>query len=122
MYFYSLVSSNSFAVKTFFGGKEFATAKQSIDDAATRYKDSMGYLTITMTAELLHHDKDDKREKVLEWVWKGDYWKRHKNIRDRRVANTGKGFLESDAVKAWRTGTGSQSLICLGIRTSPSRH
>jgi hypothetical protein len=76
----------------------------------------MGYLTVSMTAELLHHSKDEKREKMLDWVWKGDYWSKQKNLRDRRVANTGKKFLEDDQIKEWRSRTDKPFLICLGIR------
>ena len=75
----------------------------------------MGYLTVSMTAELLRHDKDEKRGKILDWVWKGDYWTKQKNLRDRRVPNTGKGFLDDEHIRAWR-GTGNQFIICLGIR------
>lgn len=77
--------------------------------------DSMGLLTAVMTAELLQHDKMERREKILAWLWKGDYWKRHKNLRDRRVPKTGKWFLECDRFKDWRNGLGSPLLLCLGM-------
>lgn len=105
--------------RSVFGSGNFRAAKKNIEESASRYKDSMGYLTVSMTAELLHHDKDEKREKILDWVWKGDYWTKHKNLRDRRVPNTGKGFLADERIQAWRTGTGNPILICLGIRTAP---
>jgi hypothetical protein len=101
-----------------FASVRFQVAKKNLEDAATRYKDSMGYLTVSMTAELLHHDKDEKREKTLDWVWKGDYWSKHKNLRDRRVPNTGKGFVEDKRIQEWRTGPGNPFILCLGIRTS----
>jgi hypothetical protein len=101
-----------------FASVRFHAAKRKLEDAATRYKDSMGYLAVSMTAELLHHDKDEKREKTLDWVWKGDYWSKHKNLRDRRVPETGKGFLEDKRIQEWRTGTGNPYILCLGIRMS----
>jgi hypothetical protein len=73
------------AVKAFFGGKEFDGAKIAIDDAAQEYTRSMGFLTATMTAELLFHDKSDRRQQILIWLWTGDYWKRHQLLRSQRV-------------------------------------
>lgn len=79
----------------------------------------MGFLTATMTAELLHHDKSERREKILTWLWTGDYWKRHQLLRSQRVANTGDWFLECEAFQKWKSGTGTSLLISLGIRMFP---
>jgi hypothetical protein len=104
-------------VKAFFRGKEIDGAKSAIDSAGQKDKDSMGYLTATMTAELLHHDKGERREQILTWLWSGDYWKRHQYFQSQRVPNTGDWFLNSEAFTKWKTGTGSGLLISLGIRT-----
>jgi hypothetical protein len=80
----------------------------------------MGFLTAKMTAELLLHDKDEKREKMLNWVSSGDdvNWRRHWDLHNRRVPGTGKWFLESVQYNDWRKGKGSPVLFCPGIRTS----
>lgn len=106
-------------VKAFFGGKEFDEAKSAIDDAANKYRDSMGFLTATMTAELLHHDKDERRDKILTLLWTGDYWKRHQLRGTHRVTNTGVWFLECEPYQNWKSGSGSSVLISLGIRMIP---
>jgi hypothetical protein len=80
----------------------------------------MGFLTATMTAELLLHDKSERRNNILDWLWTGDNWKRHKFLRDRRVANTGTWFLEAESFKKWSCGE-NPVLICLGMRTVPSK-
>ena len=80
----------------------------------------MGYLTVTMTAKLLHNDKYDKRGKLIEWLWKGDFWKRHKQLRGDRITNTGNWILELDRFKEWRQNAGNQSIVCLGIRNPRS--
>jgi len=104
--------------KVFFGGKEFTAAKSAIDTAAQLYQESMGFLTATMTAELLHHNKSARREEILAWLWSGDYWKRHKTLRSQRVPNTGNWFLESPEFIKWKNAEGSSLLISLGIRMS----
>lgn len=108
-----------FIVKNFLEGKEFVVSKRNIDAAAKEYRAQMGFLNVSMTYELLRHDKNEKREKILTWLWKEDYWKRHKNIRERRVSNTGKWFLQSNAFRDWRHGVGSHILVSYGIRTEP---
>jgi hypothetical protein len=82
----------------------------------------MGFLTAKMTAQLLLHDKNEEREKILNWLSSGDdiSWRRHWDIRRRRAAGTGKWFLESAQFKSWRKGIGSPVLFCPGIRTSTS--
>ena len=105
-------------VKAFFGGNEFEGAKSAIDTAAQKYVESMGFLTATMTAELLHHDKNERREKMLIWLWTGDYWNRHQLLRSQRVAGMGEWFLQCESFQQWKSGTGSHLLISLGIRMS----
>jgi hypothetical protein len=101
---------------------DFAAAKSDVDAAATAYTKSMGFLTAKMTAKLLLHDKDEKREKILNWVSSGDdvNWRRHWDLHNRRVPGTGKWFLESVEYNNWRKGKGSPVLFCPGIRVSSS--
>lgn len=75
---------------------------------------SMGYLTARMGAELLLHDKTEKRQKVLKWIWSGDHWQRHEGLRKTRVSGTGNRILGS--VEAWINRRNSGPLICEGIR------
>lgn len=118
-HFGKVASNVLISVKNLFGGTDFTDAKQSIDSAVRRYSESMGFLTATMTAELLLHDMSDRREKILSWLWKGDYWKRHEQLRDQRVASTGVWFLESENFKSWTLGGESPVLICQGMRMGP---
>lgn len=78
----------------------------------------MGSLTATMTLELLRHDKDDKREKILKWLWEGDKWQwnRHKFLRENRVADTGRWFLCCKSFRDWCSDVGSPVLLCPGLR------
>lgn len=55
-------------VKSLFDGKEFDETKNAIDTTTQNYKESMGFLTATMTAELLHRNKDERREQILNWL------------------------------------------------------
>src|SRR5277367_2843248 len=107
-------------VKAFLGGKEFDGAKIAIDHAAQEYTRSMGFLTATMTAKLLFHDKSDRRQQILTWVWTGDYWKRPQLLRSQRVPSTGDWFLECEPFQKWKSGGASHLLISLGIRTVPA--
>jgi hypothetical protein len=50
------------------GKDEFVHAKAEIEEATQAFISSMGYLTARMGAQLLLHDKTDKRQKVLEWI------------------------------------------------------
>src|SRR5579859_5459208 len=111
----ALIDLTMILVRRFLESDDFANAKKKIDSAAETYKDSMGYLTVTMTTKLLHNDKDDKRGKMIEWLWKGDFWKLHKQLRGDRITNTGNWILELDRFKEWRQNEGNQTLICLGI-------
>lgn len=104
------------SVISLLGSKEYVDSKEKVERAIKSYSESMGYLTATMTAELLHHDKDERREKIINWIWEGDSWQRHKMLREKRVPNTATWFLESAAFKDWRLGTGSHLLLCIGIR------
>lgn len=81
----------------------------------------MGVLTAVMTAELLLHNKTEGRDSILNWLWKGDYWKRHKALREQRIPNTGTWFLELDSFKNWVGGNEGSLLMCLGMRTTPSQ-
>ena len=82
----------------------------------------MGFLTAQMAAQLLLHDKDENREKMLNWLSSGDdiNWQRHWDLHKRHVPGTGKWLLESDQFKDWQKGEGSPLLFCTGIRTSLS--
>jgi hypothetical protein len=66
--------------------------------------------------ELLAHGKSEERQRILEWLWPGDFWQRHEELAKDRVHDTGNWFLESDEYKNWATGNGPPSLICPGIR------
>ena len=105
--------------------QEIGTAKGKIDDAVRSYTSSMGFLSATMTSEVLRrgkrHDEIEKRHKILKWLWDGNYWEIHKSLRERRVPHTGNWFLDSLPFKDWREGKGSTFLICPGIRTNPLR-
>jgi len=81
----------------------------------------MGFLTAQMAAQLLLHDKDENREKMLNWLSSGDdiNWQRHWDLHKRRVPGTGKWLLESVQFQDWREGKGSPLLFCPGIRNSP---
>ena len=48
-------------VKTIFENTNFSAAKAKIDQALTCYQNSMGFLTAVMAAEILQHDKNEKR-------------------------------------------------------------
>jgi hypothetical protein len=100
---------------------DFNAAKAKVSDAAAAYAKSMGFLTAKMTAELLLHDKEEKREKVRHWLSDGADvgWKRHWDLKERRVPGTGKWFLDSVPFNRWRKGLDSPVLYCPGIRFSP---
>ena len=85
-----------------------------------KYSESTGYLTMTMGAKLLANHKTEKRQKVLDWLWKGDYWQRHEELVKTRVQDTGKWFLESAEFKNSVASDVSLSLICHGIRIHTS--
>lgn len=108
------------SVKKAFGDYDFDTLRSNIEEAIKVYQTSMGTLTATMTLELLRHDKDDKREKILNWVWGGDKWQwqwnRHKFLRENRVANTGRWFLSCKPFREWCSGVNSPLLFCPGLR------
>jgi hypothetical protein len=94
---------------------EFVKAKATIQEAIGAYTISMGSLTAIMGAELLQHDKTEKRQKVLQWLWTGEYWQTHNRLKRQRVPDTGEWFWQSVEGLNWITGSG-WSLICRGIR------
>jgi hypothetical protein len=94
---------------------EFVKGKASIQEASSVYTASMGSLTAIMGAELLQHDKTEKRQKVLQWLWTGEYWQTHNRLKRQRVPDTGEWFWQSIEDLNWISGSG-QSLICRGIR------
>ena len=77
----------------------------------------MGYLTASMTFQLLRHEKNEKRQKMLKWIWRDDYWKSHNYRRAKRAPHTGGWFLKCTPFTEWRDGIGSKILCCPGIRT-----
>lgn len=97
---------------------EFEAAKAEVGNAAKRYADSMGYLTINMMARTLSHVEKQERANLLKWLWGGDYWGRHLSFRQKRAHGTGTWLLNSDWYKEWRNGMAPPILICLGMRIS----
>jgi hypothetical protein len=95
------------------GKGELMKAKQRTDDAVKEFNASMGYLTALIGTTILQIEKEQKRQKVLEWLWAGHYWQRHNELRGLRVLDTGKWFLEE--LNKWVVGSGP--LICHGMRT-----
>jgi hypothetical protein len=97
---------------------DFTPEKAKVTDATNAYVNSMGFLTAKMTAQLLRHDKEEEKEKVLDWLSGGIdmVWKRHQDLHKRRVPGTGKWFLDSVPFNDWRKGIGSPVLFCPGIR------
>jgi hypothetical protein len=61
-------------------------------------------------------DRKEIRQDILNWVWKGDWWQRHKYFHENRAPDTGGWFLQSDPFKSWSSGAGPRVLICPGIR------
>lgn len=104
--------------RTIASHSKFTSARDDITKAVNEFTGSMGYLTGRVGVELLRNDQKDKRQKVLDWVWKGNYWRRHEDLRDRRVPGTGRWFLER--IDSWMHGEESMPLICSGIREFPS--
>jgi hypothetical protein len=102
---------------TVHGNSEFIAAKDAINRAIQNYSESTGYLTMIMGGTLLAEHKSEKRQNILDWLWKGDHWERHEDLVKTRVQDTGKWFLKSPEFKNWVTGDESLSLICHGIRT-----
>ena len=99
---------------------DFTAAKAKVTGATNAYVKSMGFLTAKMTSQLLLHDKEEAREKVLNWLSGGADigWKRHWDLHEKRVPGTGKWFLDSVPFNRWRKGSGSPVLFCPGIRLS----
>ena len=99
--------------------KDFGPAKEKIDERVRAYQTSMGFLKATMMVKVLQHvkshDEMEKRRKILQWIWGGDYWEIHKSLQQERVEGTGDWFLDTDAHKKWLKGE-SIFLICPGIR------
>lgn len=94
----------------------FVDAKRKIEKMTEVYSASMNALAVTMGGELLRHDKTEKRQKILEWVWSADPWLKHGDLKRRRIPNTGTWILENQDFKKWLTGEGPRFLICHGIR------
>lgn len=94
---------------------EFVDAKAEIDIQVQKYHNAMGSLTATMGAELLKHDKEEKRQKILQWLGPDTDWNRHKELSEKRVMNTGKWVLQSPQFQNWWNES-SQSFVCYGIR------
>jgi hypothetical protein len=103
--------------KQFLKGNEFGFAKAGVEEAIKVYTSSMGYLTATMTVELLRQDRENNKHQILNWIWTGDTWKKHKFLHQKRVPGTGEWVLNSSEFKSWDSGDQSTSLICHGIRT-----
>jgi hypothetical protein len=99
-----------------FATSGFVDAKRKIEKMIEVYLASMNALAVTMGGELLRHDKTEKRQKILEWVWSADTWLKHGDLKRRRIPNTGTWILENHDFKKWFTGEGPRFLICHGIR------
>ena len=54
---------------------------------------------------------DANREKVLEWLWPGKFDRRHVEIRNIRLANTGKWIVNVLEQQDW---TSKEGLLLLG--------
>lgn len=96
--------------------KEFDERRKQIEAAARQYTDSMGFLAASITGRALRHLDKQNRCDLLKWIWEGDYWKRHRYLRQKRVPGTGTWFLNSSWYKDWRDGVSPNILICLGMR------
>lgn len=98
---------------------EFEATRVEIADAAKRYKDSMGFLMADMIGRTLNHLEKQNRESLLNWIWGGNYWERHRYFQKTRVEGTGTWLLNSHWYKEWRDDlTATPILICLGMRIS----
>ena len=100
-----------------FGTSEFVDAKRKIEKMIEVYSASLNSLAVTIGGELLRHDKTEKRQKVLEWLWSGDTWLKHHDLQKRRVLNTGTWILRNAEFREWFSGDGPRFLLCQGIRT-----
>ena len=96
------------------GKEDLVNAKQKVDEAAREYIASTGYLTATVSVAILGHKMEEKRQRILQWLWSGDCWQRHKGFRDIRIDDTGKWILNE--VKLWVDDSGP--MVCYGIRFS----
>lgn len=81
------------------------------------YSGSVAIESAIIGRELLQQSRDQKRQKILQWIWKGDYLRTHRRLCEIRLVNTGQWFIEHDIFQDWATGAKSQTLICFGIRT-----
>ena len=97
--------------------------KGKIDTAAASYMSSMGFLTATMTMEVLRRDRhrEDSEQwgEIPAWLWDGNYWERHKLLHDERVSGTGTWFLDSSQFQNWLKEEKCRFLIGPGMRTNP---
>jgi hypothetical protein len=66
--------------------------------------------------EVVDNVRLEKRAKILQWLSADDHTTRHEDLRNTRAENSGRWFLESDEFIKWSDGTGSNCLICSGIR------
>jgi hypothetical protein len=115
----------AYAAHNFF--EKLDDEKTKIDNAVKAYTTAMGFLTATITVEVLKDTREitknekertemEKKQNILKWIWDGNYWDRHRLLHVERVTGTGQWFLDSDTFKEWRKGEKANFLICPGIR------
>lgn len=59
--------------------------------------------------------KEERFEKVLEWLSPGNRNEWYKSKRDERAEGTGEWFLKCEEFRNWVSGEGSKLLFCHGI-------
>ena len=63
------------------------------------------------------HSLGSTRQRILDWLWPGSFTERLDALREQRIPNTGKWFLETPKFQDWVSEAGGNSLFCFGIRT-----
>lgn len=94
----------------------FDVAKNKIKKRISDYSRAIGALTNTITNELLRFKKAEKRIKILNWLWPGDYRQTHDQLQRGRTSDTGKWVFQRTEVGQWLEGKGPRLLLCYGMR------
>lgn len=59
------------------------------------------------------------KEKILKWLFPGEVDLKHRDVRGKRMNNSGLWFLNLPALQKWMSGEGSNILYCPGLRMYP---
>ena len=98
----------------------FNEARKTVESAL---KSCVEFYTVESSIvgrQILKQNLNKQRQKILDWIWSGDYAAKQRELSKRRTSGTGNWFLQSSTFKEWEIKNEPRLIICYGPRISSS--